>query len=244
MHETLTFNSTGTTDARIDQADAPPILYSPVRRDCTVECREEDDALVLEGYAIKWDSPTLLYNFGDVDVFEQVARGTWSDEARAKTVFLQGHNWSGTVFASKSGKSLTVEEDDVGLVATARMDPEMNAAQDLYRSVKRGDVGGQSVGFSIGRGFKESREEQDDGSVLYTIMKSPVLYESSAVWNPAYKDTTLGARQVAARMALRGHVGNDSVKRDDADRESARSAIERRVRIGRGRIAALRGKEQ
>ena len=194
--------------------------------------REEDDELVLDGFGVRWDSPTLLYQFSDgADIYEQVARGTWDDDARAETVSLRAHDWRGPVFGSVRAGTMTIREEDEGLRTIIRLDSRQQVAKDMWASVERGDVWGQSVGYSAGRGYKESREELEDGSVLYTVVRSPRLIEVSMLFNPAYRDTSVEAKQARIRIAMRG--GLDA----GTDLRKNRGAIERRIRIGRGKLA-------
>ena len=203
------------------------------------ETREADGDLVIEGYGLHWESPTYLYRLGLTKIYEQVAKGAWDDEAIERTVYLQGHQWSGHVFASVPGSTLVVSEDDTGLVVSARLDARQQRARDLWTSVARGDVAGQSVGFSVGVGFKETKEEIEDDKMLYTITKSPRLFEVSAVWNPAYKSSTLGVRQQEKRMALRGEGGDATLQQAEQDQQDPqwKRHLHQRIAVQRARIA-------
>lgn len=205
------------------------------------ETREQDGDLIVEGYAVKWMTPELLYTVAGVNVYEQVARGTWNQKARKRTVYLRGHEWSGHVYAARPASTLAVDEDDTGLVTTVRLDPRQTAAQDLWASIDRGDVSGQSVGFSVRGAYKETAEKLENGDRLYTIQKSAVLHEVSAVWNPAYKSTTLGTRQLTLRRDLRSEGAATRIDQDQQDvRSPDRTDTTKRARIGRARIALAR----
>ena len=228
------------------------ILHSVgVRKEFTA--RQEGDKLIVEGYAIVWNSPTLLYTIDDKDIYEQVAPGTWGLAARAETVLLQAHNWQGSVFASAKSGTMKIKSDAVGLRVVAELDARQQVAKDMWASVERGDVWGQSVGFSVGKGFKEKREVMEDGNVLYTITKSPRLFETSLLWNPAYKDTSISARQVLLRTEMRASADDGIETREDdavdtrADKPDVSTSERRSRRIARNRrkLAALspRGEE-
>ena len=62
---------------------------------------------------------------------------------------------------------------------------------NTYERVKRGDVNQCSFGFDI---IDEETEFRDDGSVHWTI-REVELYEVSVCTFPAYKETSIAARE-------------------------------------------------
>lgn len=123
---------------------------------------------------------------------ETLARG---DDIRA----LVGHD-SKMVIGRRSAGTLTIAEDDKGLRVEIAV-PDTTAGRDLVVSVKRGDITGQSFGFQTVK--DEWSRQSKDGDIVYRRELVQVdLFEVSAVAWPAYKDTSVEARQLGDMKAI------------------------------------------
>ena len=98
------------------------------------------------------------------------------------TTLVLGRNTAGT---------LELKEDSHGLWGDIRINPNDTDAMNTYERVKRGDVNQCSFGFDI---IDEETEFRDDGSVHWTI-REVELYEVSVCTFPAYKETSIAARE-------------------------------------------------
>lgn len=105
-----------------------------------------------------------------------------------RTIFaFDQHNPEKPLANTKAG-TLALEERKEGLKVRMRLDPEISYHKDLLLSVKRGNLGGMSFGFSVPPGG-----ESWSGN-LRTI-HDMTLYEVSPVSLPAYEQSTISVRQ-------------------------------------------------
>ena len=105
--------------------------------------------------------------------------------------FAYNHNHD-LVLGRTSAGTLTLEDRELGLWGSIKINPKDSQAMDAYERIKRGDITGCSFGFDI---EKESTEVKDDGSVHWTIEKVNPLLEVSPCVFPAYEATSIAARE-------------------------------------------------
>lgn len=163
------------------------------------------DTATIRGYGLKWGETVTLYN----RFRERFERGAFKrtikeDDAR----LMIGHNYEGLPLARVSTGTMRLREDSDGLVVEADLDTRQTDASDLVRKIRRGDVDGMSVGFSMDGGKEEieSGKEKDDGSReldLHVIKEVGKLYEVSAVTFPAYESSDLSMRRTLDLLAAR-----------------------------------------
>ena len=73
--------------------------------------------------------------------------------------------------------------------------PNTTVANDLYESVKRGDVDGTSFGFKV-LDDKWSKVEKDGEEIMKRTLLEVELYEISPTPFPAYEDTEVDCRSL------------------------------------------------
>lgn len=148
--------------------------------------REDGEDLTIEGYFAVFNS---TYDIG-YGMSESIAPGAFdgvlADDVRA----LVNHDSTLVLGRTKAG-TLSLSQDSRGLRGSVKINPNDQAARDLYERVKRGDVDGCSFGFDIG---EEETEYLDNGDVHWTITRIAKLYEVSACTFPAYTETDISAR--------------------------------------------------
>lgn len=154
----------------------------------TVEHRagENGAPTMIAGYAAVFNSPVDIGGF----FREQVAPGAFkasigNDDIRA----LWNHD-SNYVLGRKSNGSLTLREDDKGLLFEVRP-PETSWARDLMTSIERGDVSQMSFGFRV----KKQEWDETEETALRTLLEVELL-EVSPVTFAAYPDTSAGVRSL------------------------------------------------
>lgn len=120
--------------------------------------------------------------------------------ATTDTRFLTGHLDSGVPLARTTSNTLTLLEDDEGLHLAALLDPNSTQANDLISAVRRGDLTGLSIRFSVDPAY----DDWNDGMTSRVIRRFKTLPEISAVWSPAYRTSTLSVsdEERAATRAL------------------------------------------
>jgi uncharacterized protein len=99
---------------------------------------------------------------------------------------ILGRNRAGTLRLAEDAHGLAIEIDP----------PETQVARDLLVSIARGDVSQMSFGFSVGPGG-QSWQRDAEGRVLRSLI-AVRLYDVSPVVFPAYPDTAIAVRALAA----------------------------------------------
>lgn len=147
----------------------------------------------IAGYAAVFNSPTEIGNY----FVEKIAPGAFTaaigrDDVRA--LFNHDEN---IVLGRTTAGTLKLSEDDRGL-AYEITPPDTTSARDLAVSITRGDVNQSSFC------FRAIREEWDESGPLpvRTILEAE-LYDVSPVTFPAYDDTEVGCRSLAAAREAR-----------------------------------------
>lgn len=146
----------------------------------------EDDQPKLIGYAAVFNR--LSEDLGWFK--EKISPGAFKesipkDDIRA----LFNHDPNFVLGRSRSG-TLGLSEDETGLRASITL-PETRWAEDLYKSVQRGDISQMSFGF-------ETLFDQWDKTVEPNIrtLLGVRLFDVSVVTFPAYTDTAVAARSL------------------------------------------------
>ena len=152
-----------------------------------LKTREESNELIIEGYFAVFGS---VYNMG-YGMFEEIAPGAFArtiqeDDIRALT------NHDTTLVLGRNGKAGTLElkEDEIGLWARIRINPNDSDATNTHARVQRGDVSQCSIGFEI---LNEDTEFIGD-TVKWTI-REVKPWEVSVCTFPAYEETGVSARR-------------------------------------------------
>lgn len=163
----------------------------------------ESDGMTLNGYAARFNSRSE--DMGFRETIEPGAFGK-SLKSRNDVKALLNHN-SDIVLGSTRAGTLVLAEDDRGLADTIAL-PDTTAGRDTSVSVARGDISGQSFGFSVVR---------DEWNSAYTERRllEVRLHEVSVVAFPAYRATSVNVRALA-RLA----------KRTEQDAETLADAFE------------------
>lgn len=154
-------------------------------RTCVEMRASEDDGLYVEGYAVKFNSPTVLYEFDGIQYKEQIARGAFDGTNLSDVIF--NYNHTGKVIARTRNQTLELRVDQIGLFIKARLDGT-EEGKKLYDEIKGGYIDRMSFAFTV-------REANFESEIrLNTIEKIKRIYDVSAVSIPAYDDTSISAR--------------------------------------------------
>ena len=159
----------------------------------TIELRDaqfsenEEKQKVLEGYAVVFDSPTVLYEYDGIEYKEVIARDAF-DKADLKDVCLKyNHGDCAGILARTRNGSLEINIDDYGLKFRATLLNTPNA-NEIYECVKNGLLDKCSFAFRC----EEDAYNQETHT--RTILKIKRVYDLSVVDIPAYDDTNVEAR--------------------------------------------------
>lgn len=155
--------------------------------------KEEDDKLILEGYAVVFDTPTTIgQEERGKGYYEVIAKGA-IDASALKDVPLKYNHDNGTLILARTRNgSLELKIDDKGLFIRAKLLPEVQTHRDVYTMVKNGLLDKMSFAFTV----KDYIIDRSGSLPKKVITKIGKLYDVSVVDIPAYDDTEIHARSV------------------------------------------------
>lgn len=159
--------------------------------DWSIERREDEGKMIIEGYAAVYDSETLIgseeYGWREV-----IQRGAF-DDADIKDVPLKyNHEDAVPILARTRNKSLTLTPDEKGLRVRAEL-LDTTDGVDMYKRIKAGLIDKMSFAFTLPEDG-DSYERKDGETPLRTIKKFDRIWDVSVVDTPAYDDTSIYAR--------------------------------------------------
>ena len=139
----------------------------------------------VEGYATKFNEPTILYSYDGIDYKEQVDDRAFNEADLSDVIF--NYNHSGKVLARTRNNTLFLSIDDKGLYMKARVDGT-EEGRKIYEEIKGGYIDKMSYSYSV------EEDAYDRENHIRTIRKVKKLYDVSAVDIPAYDGTSIYAR--------------------------------------------------
>lgn len=154
---------------------------------------EEQERMVVSGYASTFDEPYKLWEDENVEVWEKVDRRAF-DETDMSDVIMQ-YDHAGRVFARIRNNTLTVSPDEKGLFISADLSGT-DIGRSLYQEIAGGYTDRMSFGFTVDEDIREIVDDRTSGKsiVTRTITKVGKLYDVSAVSLPANPGTSISAR--------------------------------------------------
>lgn len=170
-----------------------------------------DQDMIVEGRAIVYDSPTVMYEIDGIQYKEVITRGALEGADLRDVPFKYNHSDAVMVMARTRNKTLELIPDDHGLLIRAKL-ADTTAGRDLYALIKRGDIDKMSFAFTV------AEEEYNKDTHTRTIKRFRRIWDVSAVDIPAYSDTSISARDFFKTQA-------------EAERQVAEAAEERRKRL-------------
>lgn len=162
-------------------------------KDFNIEFRQneetQDKKMVIEGYAVIFDSETLIGS-EDYGFYESIDKRAF-ESANMKDVPLK-YNHSDTVpiLARTRNKSLSLKIDEKGLFIHAELLDTQDSI-DMYKRIKAGLIDKMSFAFTV------KDEEVKKGKIPHRkITKIDRLFDVSVVDVPAYEETSIYARSL------------------------------------------------
>lgn len=166
--------------------------FKPIEREYrtaapfTIPDSSDNNALILRGVPIVFDTPTVLYKIDDIEYKEVIARGALDRCDMSDFILNRNHGENdSTVFARTRNGSLKYSITPSGLEIEACLDGEDERHKNLHRDVQKGLVDKMSFSF-VPMESAYNRETH-----TRTITKIKKLYDVSAVDFPAYNETSL-----------------------------------------------------
>ena len=157
-----------------------------------VKFEETDDKMILEGYAIVFNSETLIgeETHGFVEVID---RNALADTLLKDVPMKYNHMDSFLIIARTKNKSLQLTIDNIGLKVHAEL-IDTGTNKDIYKMVGSGLLDKMSFAFTV----KEQIWNREGEIPKRIITKIDRLYDVSVVDTPAYDATSIYARSVEA----------------------------------------------
>jgi HK97 family phage prohead protease len=148
---------------------------------------EENRDMIVEGYAITINTPTVMYEYGGIKYYEVIAPGALDDADMRDVPFKYNHSDNVMIMARTRNKTLSLSIDEKGLKIKANI-AKTSVGKDLYTLIKRGDIDKMSFAFTV------EEESYNSESHTRTILKFKKIWDVAAVDNPAYDTTSISAR--------------------------------------------------
>jgi len=151
---------------------------------------ELDNEMVLEGYAIVFDTETLI---GDETrgFLETIDRNALANASMKDVPLKYNHQDNFLVIARTRNNSLTLTVDEKGLKVTARL-LDTSSNRDIYHMVKANLLDKMSFAFTV----KDQVWDRSEAIPKRRITAIERLYDVSIVDTPAYEDTSIYARSL------------------------------------------------
>jgi HK97 family phage prohead protease len=183
-----------------------------------VTLHEEEEKMILEGYAITFNSETIIGDkeYGFIETIDPNAL----QETKMKDVPMKyNHMDSFLILARTRNKSLTLTVDNKGLKVRAEL-LDTHTNQDIYKMVRSGLLDKMSFAFTV----DEQLWNREGDIPKRTITKINRLYDVSVVDTPAYDSTSIYARSLES-MEL------ELKTMDIAEQEEQSKIIRKRIKI-------------
>jgi len=143
--------------------------------------------MIVEGYAVTYNSPTLMFEQDGIQYFEVIAQGALDGADLTDVPFKYNHSDSVMIMARTRTKSLELLTDEKGLYVRAKL-ADTQQGKDLFKLIQLGEVDKMSFAFTV------LEEAYNKDTRTRTITKIKKLYDVSAVDIPAYDTTSISAR--------------------------------------------------
>jgi HK97 family phage prohead protease len=155
-----------------------------------VTLHEEDDKMILEGYALVFNNETLI---GDEEYgfLEEIDSRALSETKMKDVPMKYNHMDSFLIIARTKNQSLSLTVDSIGLKVRAEL-LDTNTNQDIYKMVRSGLLDKMSFAFTV-----DEQVWNREGRIPKRIItKIERLYDVSVVDTPAYDATSIYARSL------------------------------------------------
>lgn len=140
----------------------------------------------VQGRAVVFDTPTVLFECNGVKYKEVIARGAFDGADLSDVIF--NYNHSGKVVARLRNNTLKLAINNDGLDIEADLSGTTEG-RALHEEIKGGYIDKMSFSFSV------AESAYNVETHTRTITKIKKLYDVSAVDIPAYEETSIAARR-------------------------------------------------
>lgn len=145
---------------------------------------ETKEDMFIAGYALVFNSPTLIGSINDTDYYEVIETYALDNCDLTDIVLRYNHDDKTQLLARTSNNTLSVKVDDIGLYIEATI-ANTTTGRDIYELIKRGDISKMSFGFIVDK-------DSYKGNTRH-IESIKAIKDVSVVDFPAYDDTSVQA---------------------------------------------------
>lgn len=163
----------------------------------------EGDELYAEGYAAKFNSPTVLYEWDGVEYKEVIDARAFDGADMSDVIF--NYNHGGKVVSRTRNNTLELKVDATGLRIKARLDGT-DEGRKLHQEISGGYIDRMSFRFTI------AEDSYDRTTHTRKILRFKKIYDVSAVDIPAYDDTNISARSFFEAEAEKERLATAAVE--------------------------------
>ena len=181
---------------------------------------EEENKMVVEGYAIVFDEETLI---GDEErgFIEVIDKNALANTNIKDVPFKYNHNDTTLILARTRNGSLSLEVDEKGLKIRAEL-IDTTSNRDIYKCIEAGLLDKMSFAFTV----KSQSWDKSGKLPKRTITAIDRLFDVSVVDLPAYDQTSI---QASARSL---EIADAELKAlDNAERLERRTVLVSRLKI-------------
>lgn len=192
-----------------DVEERRSLIDSAEKRSYATEVRattNDNGTVSVRGYAAVFGQEATGLPFR-----EAIQRGAFSETlARGDEVYLLiNHNTDELPLARRSSGTLSLTEDEHGLLMEAELDPANPRAAELISALSRNDVGEMSFAFRVA---ENGSTKTKDG--LRLITRADLFEVSVTTWG-AYNQTSVGLRSADDSLALRWRAARARLAQHD-----------------------------
>lgn len=173
--------------------------------DGTVQMRaaDGDDGPIIEGLGTVYNTPTVIGRY--YPFRETFAAGAFSktiaDGADVRS--MRNHD-PNLLLGRTAADTLELWETDAGLHYRTQVNANDPTAMSTHAQVKRGDIDGSSIWFSVVRETWTFADDDNGLDMDEVVVEEAKLFETGPVVFPAYETTTSEARQADGLIRLAG----------------------------------------
>lgn len=159
--------------------------------------------MIVEGYAFKYDSETVLYETENGFQYREVIeRGALDGADLSDVPFKYNHNDGVFIVARTRNGSLELKPDDTGLFICARF-IDTQTGRDFFKMIQERLIDKMSFAFTESSDYSE---EYGENFVTHHVRKFRRIWDVSGVDIPAYDATEIYARSIAVLEKRRSEV--------------------------------------
>jgi HK97 family phage prohead protease len=149
------------------------------------QAETDSDGLYVEGYALTFDQPTVMFEIDGMEYKEMIDRKALLESNLSDVIF--NYNHGGKVMARTRNHTLELTVDERGLFIRAKLDGT-EEGRKLYEEIRGGYIDRMSFSFTV------AGDRYDKENRMRVIESIKRIYDVSAVDIPAYDTTSISAR--------------------------------------------------